>query len=161
MSFMDGVKFGVALREDVRGMSGLAILQAMIDRQLPAPTICEGLNFRLAEVGDGRAVFLGETSHRILNPQGTVHGGWALTLIDSATGCAAFSTLPAGVGYTTVETKGNFVRPILDDTGLVKCEAIVLARGRQIITAEAKVTDAAGKLLAHGGATMIVLPPRG
>ncbi|HRK23851.1 MAG TPA: PaaI family thioesterase [Beijerinckiaceae bacterium] len=161
MALMDGATFGVALQQVGPDRTGLDILRAMISGELPAPTICEGLSFRLIEAEEGRAVFAGETSGAILNPHGTVHGGWALTLIDSATGCAALSTLPAGTGYTTVETKGNFVRPILAETGLVRCEGIVLARGRQIITAEARITDSAGKLLAHGSATMLVLPARG
>lgn len=155
---MDGAVYGLAQREQWAGLSGLEILRGMIEGRLPAPTICEPLSFRLTEADDGRVVFLGETSLRILNPMGTVHGGWALTLIDSATGCVAMSVVPAGVRYTTVETKANFVRPILPTTGLVRCEAKVLARGRQIITAEAMVTDSAGKLLAHGSATMLVLP---
>lgn len=157
MALMDGVEYGLARHEDVAGLSGLEILRAMIARTLPAPTICEGMNFLLTEVEEGRAVFTGETRRNLLNPLGTVHGGWALTLIDSATGCAAMSLLPAGVSYTTVETKANFVRPIMADTGMVRCEARCLARGRTIITAEAKLVDAAGKLLAHGGSTMLVL----
>ena len=160
MSLMDGVHYGLAKPADMVGKSGLQLLQAMIDGTLPAPTICQGLTFRMTEVGDGFAIFMGETSRHIMNPLGTVHGGWALTLIDSATGCAAMSILPAGLSYTTVETKANFVRPIMADTGLVTCEARCLARGRQIITAEATIKDAAGKLLAHGGSTMIVLSPK-
>ena len=73
---------------------------------------------------------------------GTVHGGWALTIIDSVTGCAAYSLLPPGVAYTTVETKANFTRPILADTGRVRAEGRVVSQGRQVVTAEAKVTDA-------------------
>jgi uncharacterized protein (TIGR00369 family) len=156
-----GVAFGLARKDQVAGLSGREILQAMIDGTLPAPTICEPLSFLLREVGDGFAMFEGETSSRIMNPLGTVHGGWALTIIDSATGCAAMSILPPGVGYTTVETKANFVRPILADTGRVRCMAHLLARGRQIITAEARITDSNEKLLAHGSSTMIVLPPGG
>lgn len=160
MALMDGARYGLATPGEIHGLSGLEILQAMVEGRLPAPPICQGMTFRLTEVSDGRAVFTGETGRHLLNPLGGVHGGWALTLVDSATGCAAFSTLPPGVAYTTVETKANFVRGIAHDTGLVRCEAVVLARGRQIITAEAKLTDASGKLLAHGSATMIVLPPR-
>lgn len=160
MALMDGVRYGLADRGELAGLTGLAILEKMIVGEFPAPTICDGLTFRLIEAEEGRVVFAGETGRHLMNPHGTVHGGWALTLIDSATGCAALSTLPAGVGYTTVETKGNFARPILPDTGLVRCEATVLARGRQIITAEAKVTDTGGKLLAHGSATILVLAGR-
>ena len=88
---------------------------------------------------------------------GGVHGGWALTLIDSACGCAAHSLLPAGTGYATIETKGNFSRPITKDTGRVRAEGRVVARGRQIISAEAKVLSADGKVLAHGTSTLLVL----
>jgi uncharacterized protein (TIGR00369 family) len=161
MALMDGVRYGLATPGEVHGLSGLEILRAMIEGRLPAPPICQGMTFRLTEADEGRVIFTGEPGKHLLNPLGGVHGGWALTLVDSATGCAAFSTLPPGAAYTTVETKANFVRAISHDTGLVTCTAEVLARGRQIITAEAKMTDGAGKLLAHGSSTLIVLPPRG
>jgi uncharacterized protein (TIGR00369 family) len=89
-----------------------------------------------------------------------VHGGWALTLIDSVTGCAGHSLLPAGVGYTTIETKGNFVRPIGKDTGRVRAEGRVISPGRQVITAEARITGPDGKVLAHGTSTLLVLGAR-
>jgi len=89
-----------------------------------------------------------------------VHGGWALTLIDSACGCAGQTLLPAGVGYASVETKGNFSRPILADTGRVRIEGRVIAQGRQILSAEAKVLNKEGKVLAHGTSTLIVLAAR-
>jgi uncharacterized protein (TIGR00369 family) len=88
---------------------------------------------------------------------GTVHGGWALTLIDSVAGCAGYSLLPAGVGYATIETKGNFSRPLTADTGRVRAEARVVAQGRQIISAEAHLRDAKGRVLAHGTSTLMVL----
>jgi uncharacterized protein (TIGR00369 family) len=104
-------------------------------------------------------VFIGEPSDRILNPLGIVHGGWALTLIDSCCGCAAHTTLAAGIGYTTVETKVNFVRAITPATGQVRAEGRVIARGRTIITTEGTLTDSNGKLLAHGTSTLMVLRP--
>jgi uncharacterized protein (TIGR00369 family) len=88
-----------------------------------------------------------------------VHGGWALTLIDSACGCAAFSLLPPGVAYTTVETKGNLTRAIRANSGVYRCEATILANGRTIITSEAKLTGEDGKLYAHGTSTLLVLRP--
>lgn len=118
------------------------------------------LTYELVEVGDGLAVFEGQTGPHLLNPAGTVHGGWALALIDSATACAAHSTLPAGVGYTTLSITGNLTRPILVDTGRVRCEGRVINAGRQIITTEATVRDAGGRLLAHGTSTVMVLKPR-
>ena len=139
------------------GLSGLEAMRALIAGKLPPPSIADTLGFTLAEVEDGRAVFVGNPTDRVLNPLGIVHGGWALTLIDSCTGCAAHTTLPAGVGYTTVETKVNFVRAIQADTGELRAEGVVVARGRTIITAEGKLTDARGKLYAHGTSTLLVL----
>lgn len=139
------------------GVSGLEAMQLLLAGQHSAPSIAKTMGFTLAEVDDGKAVFVGEPSDRILNPLGIVHGGWALTLIDSCTGCAAHTTLPAAVGYTTVETKVNFVRAITPQTGPVRAEGRVIARGRTIITAEGTLTDSAGKLLAHGTSTLMVL----
>ncbi len=152
--------FGVTSPADLAGMSGLQMLQAMIDRQLPAPPIAQPLGFLLVEVAEGRAVFEGTPGPHLLNPLGSVHGGYALTLIDSAAGCAVHTTLDAGIGYTTVETKANFVRPVPKE-GLVRCTGTLLSRGRTIATAEARLTTADGKLLAHGTSTLIILPPRG
>ena len=85
-----------------------------------------------------------------------MHGGWALTLIDSAAGCAAHTLLPAGVGYATVETKANFTRPITEDAGRVRAEGRVVTRGRQIMTADARLLDSQGRILAHGTSTLMV-----
>jgi uncharacterized protein (TIGR00369 family) len=141
------------------GLSGLEAMQALIAGEFPPPSIGATLGFTLTEVEDGRAVFIGNPSDRVLNPLGIVHGGWALTLIDSCTGCAAHTMLPAGVGYTSVETKVNFVRAIQADTGELRAEGVVVARGRTIITTEGKLTDARGKLYAHGTSTVLVLRP--
>jgi uncharacterized protein (TIGR00369 family) len=143
--------------ETVAGMTGREFMQALIDGKVPPPSIAGTLSFGLVEVGDGYAVFEGETGPHLLNPLGGVHGGWALTLIDSATGCAAHSMLPAGFGIATIETKANFTRPIQKDTGRVRTEARVVVRGRQIITAEARVLDADGRVLAHGSSTVMVV----
>jgi len=148
---------GVANSPQAAGMSGKEALQAMIDGHLPPPPIAKVLSFRLVEVGDGFAAFEGEANSQLLNPLGTVHGSWAMALIDSATGCACHSLLPAGTGYTTVETKVNFSRPILPDTGRVRAEGKVVSKGRRIISAQALVTGPDGKVLAHGTSTIIVL----
>ena len=150
-------RYGVATPEQIAGMTGLQVLQALIDGKLPAPPIAQTLSFWLVEVGDGLAVFEGDTGPHLLNPLGIVHGGWALTLIDSATGCAGHTLLPPGVGYTSVETKANFTRPIKQDTGRVRAEGRVVSRGRQIMTAEARILDADKRLLAHGTSTLMVL----
>lgn len=151
----------VAVARELTKLPGLEALKALIAGQFPPPSISTTLGFWLAEVEDGRAVFLGEPSDRIMNPLGIVHGGWALTLIDSCTGCAAHTTLSAGVGYTSVETKVNFVRAITPETGQVRAEGTVIARGRTIITTEGKITDSKGKLLAHGTSTIMVLRNEG
>ena len=142
--------------------NGLERLRAMIAGEADAPPAAIGrtLGFRLVEVEPGRAVFEGMPGPHLLNPLGAVHGGFALALIDSACGCAVHTELDAGVGYTTVETKVNFTRPIDPAGGPVRCEGRVLSRGRQIATAEAYLRGAEGKLLAHGTSTLIILAPR-
>ena len=148
--------YGLASREDWARLSGRELLQAVVDGRLPQAPISQALGFWIAEVGEGFAAFEGDPGPHLLNPAGGVHGGWALTLIDSATGCAAHTLLPAGTGYTTIETKGNFVRPIAANTGRVRCEGRVVSPGRQIMTAEARVTGPDGKVLAHGTSTLLV-----
>jgi uncharacterized protein (TIGR00369 family) len=143
----------------IMAMTGLEALRAMIAGQFAPPTIAATMGFTLVEVEHGFAAFEGEPSARVLNPMGAVHGGWALTLIDSCTGCAGHTTLPAGVGYGTVETKVNFVRPIAPTTGKLRAEGRVLALGRTLITAEGKLTDARGKLYAHGTSTCMIIRP--
>jgi uncharacterized protein (TIGR00369 family) len=153
------IKYGLPTPAEIAGKTGRQILQAIIDGDLPQPPIAETLTFWLTEVGEGFAGFEGEPGRHLLNPMGGVHGGWALTLIDSAGGCAAQSLLPAGSVYATVETKVNFTRPITPDTGRVRAEARVVARGRQIISTEARVLSADGKVLAHGTSTLLVQAP--
>lgn len=148
--------YGVAKPEEIAGMTGLEMMQRLIDRKLPAPPIAQTLSFWLKEVGEGTAVFEGEAGSHLLNPLGIVHGGWALTLIDSATGCAAHTLLPAGTAYGTVETKVNFTRPIKQDTGRVRAEGRIVTRGRQIMTGEGRVLDADGRILAHGTSTLMI-----
>jgi uncharacterized protein (TIGR00369 family) len=149
--------YGVADPVEVRRMSGREFLQAILDEQLPAPPIARTLSFWLTEIGDGVAVFEGDAGPHLLNPLGIVHGGWAMTLIDSAAGCAAHTLLPAGASYATIETKANFSRPIAEDAGRVRAEGRAIGRGRRIISCEARVVDAQGRILAHGTSTLIVL----
>jgi uncharacterized protein (TIGR00369 family) len=153
----EATSYGLATPAQIAGMSGKEILQAIVDGRLPQALISQTLTFWIVEVGDGYAAFEGETGAHLLNPMGGVHGGWALTLIDSVAGCAGHSLLPAGSGYTTIETKGNFSRPITRDTGRVRAEARAVGQGRQIISSEARVLDAGGRVLAHGTSTIMVL----
>jgi uncharacterized protein (TIGR00369 family) len=155
-----GPEFGLASPTAIAGKSGREFLQAIIDGALPQPPIGRTMAFGLVEVGEGFAAFRGDPGPDLLNPLGTVHGGWALTLIDSAAGCACHSLLPAGVGYTTSETKVNFSRPIKADAGPVRAEGRVASAGRQIMSAEAWIRGDDGRLLAHGTSTIFVLSRR-
>jgi uncharacterized protein (TIGR00369 family) len=149
--------YGLPTPAEVAGKTGKEVLQAIIDGKLPQAPISQTMSFWIVEVGDGFAAFAGEPGRHLLNPVGGVHGGWALTLIDSVGGCAGHSLLPAGSGYTTIETKGNFARPITKDTGRVRAEARVVSHGRQVISSEARVLSEDGKVLAHGTTTILVL----
>src|SRR5688500_10579419 len=155
----DDVEYGVTEKEKLAGISGLDFLHGMIAGRFPAPPMARTLGFRLAEAEPKRVVFEATPTPDLLNPLGAVHGGWALTLIDSAAGCALHATLPAGIGYTTVETKVNFTRPIAPDGGSVRCEGVVVSKGSRIATAEARLLSAEGKVLAHGTSTLMILEP--
>jgi uncharacterized protein (TIGR00369 family) len=157
---MTQMKFGLAAPADVAGKSGREILQAIIDGRLPQAPISQAMSFWITEVDDGFAVFEGDPGPHLLNPMGNVHGGWALTLIDSVGGCAGHSLLPAGSSYATIETKANFARRISQDTGRVRAEARVAARSRQVISSEARVLDRNGSVLAHGVSTIMVMDGR-
>ena len=116
----------------------------------------QDLKEHLAGLKGEADVPLSDTVEQHYNPIGSVHGGVALTLLDSAMGCAVHTLLEAGVGYTTLEVKANFVRPILADTGVVRCEGTVLHAGSRVATAEGRVVDEAGTLLAHGTTTCLI-----
>lgn len=139
-------------------LAGIDFLQAMIGGDLPRPPINALMGFWLAEVAHGKAVFLGDPSEQLYNPLGTVHGAFTMTLVDSAAGCAVHSALPAGTGYTTLETKVNMVRPVFADTGQLRCEASLVHLGKRVGTAEARVLGGDGKLYAHGTSTCVILP---
>jgi uncharacterized protein (TIGR00369 family) len=139
-------------------LAGMDYIQGIFRGELPAPPISELMGFRGVEAEPGRAVFEMTPGPQHYNPIGSVHGGIALTLLDSAMGCAVHTLLEQGVGYTTLEVKTNFVRPITAETGLIRCEGSVLHRGSRVATAEGKLTDAAGRLLAHGTTTCLVFP---
>ena len=151
------VRYGLATPEEIADLTGRQVLQAIVDGVLPQAPISEAMSFWITEVGEGFAVFEGEPGHHLLNPMGGVHGGWALTLVDSVAACAGYTLLPADVGYTTIETKANFTRPITTHTGRVRAEARVVAQGRQIISSEARVLSSDGKVLAHGTSTILLL----
>jgi len=123
------------------------------------PPIGKTLDFALVEVSEGRAVFAGDPGEQTYNPMGTVHGGYAATLLDSACGFATLSKLAPGQSFTTLELKVAYHRAMTAGTGPVRAEAVITSFGRRIAYAEAKLTDANGKLLASATSTLLVLNP--
>lgn len=148
--------YGVTPLEQVRKMSGLEFLQAWVDGKLPSPPIGRVFDFEVAAVEKGRVVFAGTPDARFYNPIGTVHGGYGATLLDSCMACAVHSTLEPGQGYTTLEIKINYVRPMSETTGRVEAVGKVVHAGRQVATAEGWLRDAQGRILAHGSTTCMV-----
>jgi uncharacterized protein (TIGR00369 family) len=141
-----------------RELSGIDFLRAMIAGDLPAPPIAELMGFTLVEVDEGFARFRGVPGVQHLNPIGSVHGGFAATLLDSALGCAVHTTLPAGVGYSTLELSVNLVRGITPATGAVVAEGRIVHAGRRTATAEARLhAEDGGALLAHATTTCLIL----
>jgi len=150
----------VAAFEAAKALPVLEWMRAMIEERLPAPPIARLLGFRLVEVGPGLAVFEITPGEQHYNPIGVVHGGLAMTLLDSAMGLCVHTMLPSGAGYTTLETKVNMVRPVTIKTGMLRAIGKVVHMGGRVATAEGRFEDAAGKLYAHGTSTCMVLPAR-
>ena len=153
-------KPGLAKPEMVAGKSGLEVMQAVLNGELPFPHIAETLDFSLIEVDFGKAVFQGSPQLMHYNPLGTVHGGWYATLLDSALGCAVHTTLPAGRAYTTAELGVNIVRAASATTGPLRAIGNVIHAGRQLATAEARIVGPDGKLYAHATTTCLVFEAR-
>lgn len=147
---------GVAGRAALQGQSGADFLAAISRGALPAPPIGELIGMVPLQAVDGVAVFQGTPAAEHYNPLGTVHGGYAATLLDTAVGCAIHSLLPAGKGYTTLELKVNYVRAMTVKTGPVRAEGKVIHLGGQTAIAEGRLCDAGGKLLAFATTTCLV-----
>jgi uncharacterized protein (TIGR00369 family) len=148
--------YGTVSPDRRKEMSGLEFVQGLVDGTLPLNTIAETLGYDVTEAVSGRVVVAAAPSTTHLNPAGTVHGGLAATLLDSCMGLAIQSTLEKGVGQTTLEFKISLVRPITPETGPIKAEGVVLSCGRRVGTAEGKITDQQGRLLAHGTTTCLI-----
>ena len=142
---------------DLAALTGLEQMRALQSGAFPYFGIAHTLGFRLAEVDEGRAVFAGVPGRAAYNPLGQVHGGYAATMLDSACGCAVHTRLAPGQGYTTLEIKVAYHRGMSADTGEVRAEGLVTHFGRRTAYAEAKLTDAAGKLVASATSTLIIL----
>ena len=151
---------GLATPAMVAGKSGLELMQAMLNGDLPFPYIGETLDFSLVEVEPGKAVFQGTPQLKHYNPLGTVHGGWYATLLDSAMGCSVHTMLPAGRAYTTAEIGINIVRAASAKTGPLRAIGNVIHCGRQLATAEARIVGPDGTLYAHATTTCLVFEAR-
>jgi uncharacterized protein (TIGR00369 family) len=148
--------YGTVSAEQRRQMSGLEFVQGLASGTLPLNTIARTLGYDVVEAEAGRVVITAEPTGDLLNPAGTVHGGFSATLLDSCMGLSIQSTLEKGLTSTTLEFKISLIRPITPETGLIRAEGTVLQRGRRIGTAEGRITDRQGKLLAHGTTTCMV-----
>jgi uncharacterized protein (TIGR00369 family) len=142
----------------LEGLTGLQQLQALLD-QGRQPPIGATMGFTLARIEEGLAVFEGAPGEHVYNPIGTVHGGYAAAILDSACGCATHSRLAAGQAYTTLELKVAYHRAITVETGRVRAEGRLLSFGRRAAFAEAKLTDASGRLLASATSSLLVITP--
>jgi uncharacterized protein (TIGR00369 family) len=150
------VEYGVTSAEVMASMAGIDFVRAIFDGRLPAPPIMQPIEPFDSTAEPGHVVFYSTPGFRHYNPIGSVHGGYAATLLDSAMGLAVHSMLPPGTGYTTLEFKVSFIRGMTKDTGPVRSEGRIFNVGRRAATAEARITDAKGRLLAHATTTCLV-----
>jgi uncharacterized protein (TIGR00369 family) len=148
--------YGTVDADRRKQMSGLEFVQGLASGTLPLNTIAQTLGYDVSEAESGRVVVTAQPNDRHLNPAGTVHGGFAATLLDSCMGLAVQSTLERGAGSTTLEFKISLVRPITPETGTIRAEGVVLTCGRRVGTAEGRITDSQGRLLAHGTTTCLI-----
>jgi uncharacterized protein (TIGR00369 family) len=148
--------YGTVSADQQKEMSRLEFVQGLADGTLPLNTIARTLGYEVTEAASGRVVVTAEPSDIHLNPAGTVHGGFSATLLDSCMGLAIQSTLEKGVGQTTLEFKISLVRPITPETGPIRAEGVVMSRGRRVGTAEGRISDDKGRLLAHGTTTCLI-----
>lgn len=139
--------------------TGIEQLRAMIDGVIPAPPISSHIGLEIVSVADGDVVMTAQPDESHYNPIGSVHGGFFATVLDSACGCAVHSTLPAGVGYTSLDIKVSFLRPITADTGAVTAHGWVTRRGKNAAFAEADIRDSDGRVLATASSTCLIIHP--
>jgi uncharacterized protein (TIGR00369 family) len=147
---------GLARPEQIAGKTGLEMMLAMLNGEIPYAAIAKTLDFTLLSVGSGVAVFQGTPLPRHLNPLGTIHGGWVATLLDSALGCSVHTMMPAGRAYTTAELSVNYVKGLTPKVQRVRAEGKVIHCGRQLATAEARLLGPDGTLYAHATTTCLV-----
>jgi uncharacterized protein (TIGR00369 family) len=148
--------YGTVSADRQKEMSGLEFVQGLVDGTLPLNTMAKTLGYDVTEAANGRVVVAAVPNDSLLNPSGTVHGGFAATLLDTCMGLAIRSTLEKGISQTTLEFKISLLRPITPQTGPIKAEGVVVNCGRRVGTAEGRLTDDKGRLLAHGTTTCLI-----
>ncbi|MEO1266184.1 MAG: PaaI family thioesterase [Pseudomonadota bacterium] len=153
----DQMTYGVVDKETLLSMSGLAFLQAIASGALPQPPICETVGFALVEAREGFVAFEGEPLPAHFNPIGSIHGGYAATLLDSCMACAVQTTVPQGSIYTTLEIKVHYTRAIQPGVGRLRAEGTVIHAGRTTGTSEGKLVDETGRIYAHGTTTCLIM----
>jgi uncharacterized protein (TIGR00369 family) len=142
----------------MRQHSGLEVLQLVEEGRLPLPPISDVIHFDLREFEFGRAIIVSTPNEKFQNTMGIMHGGYAMTLLDSCMGIAIYTTLSSGIGYTTIETKVNFVKPITTKTQFLRAVGHAVHTGSRTATAEGRLIDEEGKLYAHGTTTCFLFP---
>jgi uncharacterized protein (TIGR00369 family) len=156
------IEYGVTPTEVMASMAGVDFVRAVFDGRLPAPPIMQTIEPFDSSAEPGVVAFHSIPGFRHYNPIGSVHGGYAATLLDSAMGLAIHTALPVGTGYTTLEFKISFIRGMTEDTGVVRTEGRTMNVGRRAATAEARITDSKGRLLAHATTTCLIFEiPKG
>ncbi|WP_026912884.1 PaaI family thioesterase [Patulibacter minatonensis] len=140
-------------------LPGLEFLGRVAAGEIPPPPIARLMGFDLGELAEGVAEFVGTPDESVYNPIGMVHGGYVCTMLDSALGCAVHTTLPAGVAYTSIEIKVNYLRPAHADVGELRVRGRVTKAGRRVAFAEGDVRDAAGRVLATAQSSLLIIAP--
>jgi uncharacterized protein (TIGR00369 family) len=147
------------LAEQVAKLSGMDLFATLGRRDLPPPPIMETLGIdRVEATGEGRISVFMRPQEFHYNPIGSVHGGVISMLLDTAAACAVHTTLPVGLGYTSLDLNARFLRPVTEASGMLRCDGRVISKGRQTALGEAHLYDATGKLVAHATSTCLIFP---
>lgn len=149
-------RYGVVSVDDRKALSGMEFVTGLVDGSLPLNTMARTLGYDIVECAKGKVIAVSRPTEDYLNPEGTVHGGYTTTLLDTCMGLAIRTMIDKGLGSTTLELKISMIRPITPDSGPVRVEGSVLSCGRRVGTAEGRITDREGKLLAHGTTTCLI-----
>ncbi|WP_342360372.1 PaaI family thioesterase [Terrarubrum flagellatum] len=157
MTLASAVEVGPWPREAIAPLNGREVLEQMMAGRLPAPDFGVTMQIWPEEIGDGRVVFRGETGEAFRNPLGSVHGGWISTILDTAMACAIHSLLKPGQLYTTTSMTIQFTRALIGDGQIVRCEGVAIHAGGRVATAEGRLYDAKGRMIAHGSESCLIM----